>query len=71
MTGTQVNKDMNAADNESKYNNILAAMKTAESDPYAGPLLKVMYREWWDRVMWGKIPSTLSFFSNIIFQIWS
>ena len=51
MTGTQVNKDMNATDNESKYNNILAAMKTAESDPYAGPLLKVMYREWWDRVM--------------------
>lgn len=51
MTGTQVNRDLNVLDNETKYNNILAGMRAAENDAYAGPLLKDMYCEWWDRVM--------------------
>jgi hypothetical protein len=51
MTGTQVSRDLNVVDNETKYNSIFAAMRAAENDPYAGPLLKVMYREWWDHAM--------------------
>ena len=51
MTGIQVSKDLNVVDNETKYDSIFAGMKEAESDPYAGPLLRAMYSEWWDQLM--------------------
>jgi hypothetical protein len=51
LTGKQVSRDLNAFDDEKKYNNILAGMRAAENDPYAGPLLKAMYLEWWDQVV--------------------
>ena len=55
MTGERINRDLKVVDDETKYNNILTGMMAAEKDPYGGPLLKTMYREWWDHLMSGVI----------------
>jgi hypothetical protein len=47
-TGTQVDKNLDVVDMETKYNIILNSMLVAEKDPYASPILKTMYLEWWD-----------------------
>lgn len=43
-------------------------MKAAEDDAYAGPLLRAMYEEWWNHIMWGCNMSLLlfPFYSNIL-----
>jgi hypothetical protein len=33
---------------ERTYNNIFSGITEAENDPYAGPILKAMYQDWWD-----------------------
>ena len=48
MTGTQVDKNLDVADMEAKYNAILDSMVDAEKDVYASPIMKTMYAEWWD-----------------------
>lgn len=51
MTGTQVDRNLDVIDAETKYNAILESMKAAENDNYANPILKAMYAEWWDQAL--------------------
>ena len=51
MTGTQVSRALSAFDDETNYNSILAGMRAAEDDLYAGWLLKAMYLKWWGQLM--------------------
>jgi hypothetical protein len=51
LTGTQVSRALSAFDDERKYDSILASMRAAEDDPYAGPILKAMYTEWWGQLV--------------------
>ena len=51
MTGTWVNKNLHAVEDEKKYDSIFSAMKIAENNAYAGPSLQAMYRQWWDQAL--------------------
>jgi hypothetical protein len=50
-TGTQVDRNLDVIDMESKYNAIFDSMMVAENDAYASPILKTMYAEWWDHAL--------------------
>lgn len=63
-SGIRVSKSLEVVDTERKYNNILAGIMVAENDPYAGPILKAMYCEWWDYALWVGSPYPF-FYSDI------
>jgi hypothetical protein len=47
----QVTRSLKVVEDEAKYDSILAGVRVAENDPYAGPLLNAMYQEWWNHLM--------------------